>query len=57
MIEKTKPDIILETTEDEILKEVSADPRFGKGYHEGAILFRKMCREDKEAFRGAAKAD
>lgn len=45
MIEKTKPDIILETTEDEILKEVSADPRFGKGYHEGAILFRKMCRE------------
>ena len=45
IIEETKPDIILEATEEEISKEAVEDPRFSKGYHEGAVLFRKMCKE------------
>ncbi len=45
IIEETEPDIVLEVTKDEILAELLRDPRFGEAYHEGAILFGKVCRE------------
>lgn len=43
IVSDISPEIVLEATEKDIEEEILKYPQHSKGYHEGVVLFRKLC--------------